>query len=1115
MSPVSNRSASTIDAGGNRGQFSLVLGCFFLSGWAGLVYQTVWMRQFAVVFGTSELAICTVLAAYMAGLALGASVAGRLQSLIKRPVLLYGVLELVIAIGALLVPFGLMYAQQLQAKLIGGQVLLPDAGGMEQPLFYVSVAFVLLLIPTTCMGATLPLLIRHVVKDDEQIGSRVGLLYAINTFGAVTGTLSAGFLLLPQTGLFETTYFAMAANFLVFLLAVWLQRCAPVSSLLEQKYIQSQKNAKLARTEKINPFDPSSDTLGAGEWVLPVMLMSGFVSFTYEVLWSRLLGHVIGGSVYAFATMLATFLTGITLGSAIASRMAQRPGTAKWGLVICQLGTALASIAVYQSLEQIPAMGTALGAGVADGSALFANVLMCGAVLLPSTIFMGATYPFAVRILSGSADEAGVASARVYSWNTVGSVCGALFAGFWLVPALGFTGTIWVCVAAGLVLACLSMFFVSNVSFLWKAALPLACVVPLSLFSPQRPDGILSMSPLIDKELAGETIFHSVGRSSTVQMEDRNGFYLIKNNGLPEAIIGRKGTPPFGGELHRWLSALPIVARPEAESMLVIGFGGGTAVDDVPNTIRSIDVIELEPEVIEANRQIANLRDHDPLSDKRVRVVINDARGALSLSSKQYDIIVSQPSHPWTAGASHLYTQEFLRLAKDHLTEDGIMLQWLNTDFLDEALFKTTGATLLSEFEHVRLYQPNPTSLFFLASNQPISPEHEFLATGEPVRSNYRQYSRLPITSVNDLLATLTLDEQGLRTLCEGAPVNTDNRNRLAFSSSPNRGIAHRDAVQALIQSQDPLLDRSSSVYSDPLIAKAIDPGMIVRRLVSKDVVNRANAYADSFRIPSEKAYLKAMIARATGLTDASIQLCEQALEFDPKSKESMFLICQQSLPELRPLRQRASISNGLNLTESENKAQSASGIVAWAYRHLDPQSRAVIDSQLAIQDNDFAAVAKLEPVLARIPSDSLLHIYALQSRAAWRAAPRNSPDAWEHGKQSMEMIDQAMAISPRPEAFSIRMNAAMKADNPDAVLETARQFARILQESSNPSPEILQQLDQIKLIVDRTGNDPRMNGAVVQQVSRFVNEAVSNMKPETAPTTQKPAILPASHTTE
>ncbi|MEZ5475618.1 MAG: fused MFS/spermidine synthase [Steroidobacteraceae bacterium] len=200
--------------------------------------------------------------------------------------------------------------------------------------------------------------------------------------------------------------------------------------------------------------------------------------------------------------------------------------------------------------------------------------------------------------------------------------------------------------------------------------------------------------------------------------------------------------------------------------MLIVGYGGGVVVEGVPPSFRSIDVIELEPVVIEANRATRQLRKRDPLTDPRLTIIANDARGALSLTSKHYDAIVSQPSHPWTAGASHLYTREFMQLARDHLTDDGVFVQWMNVAFLDERLLRSLSATLLDVFGELRVYRPDPATLVFVAATKPLDLERQLVATGIPLRRTPLHFARFGINVVEDLVAALALDERGARVSC-------------------------------------------------------------------------------------------------------------------------------------------------------------------------------------------------------------------------------------------------------------------------------------------------------------------------------------------------------------
>ena len=205
-------------------RFILILLCFFLSGFAALLYETVWAREFAFLFGTSELAVVSVLAAYMGGLAAGAAAAAHWVTRIRRPVLVYGLLELGIALSALAVPWAIRAAMWLQVALAGGQSAPPDQASVAGAIFYLACSFAILIVPTGLMGATLPLLARHAVRRESEIGSRVGVLYSVNTAGAVLGTAVAGFVLLPVLGLRMTVYAGAATNAIVFCAAVLLAR---------------------------------------------------------------------------------------------------------------------------------------------------------------------------------------------------------------------------------------------------------------------------------------------------------------------------------------------------------------------------------------------------------------------------------------------------------------------------------------------------------------------------------------------------------------------------------------------------------------------------------------------------------------------------------------------------------------------------------------------------------------------------------------------------------------------------------------------------------------------------------------------------------------------------
>ena len=360
---------------------------------------------------------------------------------------------------------------------------------------------------------------------------------------------------------------------------------------------------------------------------------------------------MVGGTLYAFATMLATFLTGIAIGSWLAARFVPDREGARLGLVIAEVGAAAcALLAFYRVTGLVPDSGALL-----RPPSMLRAVGAAAMTLLPSALCLGATFPLAVRALAERVSDAAPVAGRVYAWNTVGAVAGAAATGLWLLPGLGFEGTLLVGVVIGLAVA--TGFACAAAA--WRVPLLAtiaAIAVGVLLFPPNPPWSLLRASPL-GTEKHGDVAFYGVGQGATVLVQELGWDWRLTTNGLPEsAIQGRGARLARFGAAH-WLTALPIALRPEAKSLFVIGLGAGKMIEDVPRSIAAIDVAELEPEVLAANRALAGQRRKDPLSDPRLRLWIDDARSVLRLSGQTFDIVVSQPSHPWTGRAAHLYTR--------------------------------------------------------------------------------------------------------------------------------------------------------------------------------------------------------------------------------------------------------------------------------------------------------------------------------------------------------------------------------------------------------------------------------------------------------------------------
>ena len=1034
--------------------FPGVVACFFLSGLAALLYQTAWLRQFSLVFGTSELAVATVLAAYMGGLALGSALAARYAGRVTRPVLVYGILEAGIALSALAVPVLLLAARALYASMLGDQPAPPDAASIGQPIFYLLVAFVVLAIPTGFMGATLPLLIRYAVRTDREVGPRVALLYAINTAGAVCGTVAAAFVLLPALGLNRTVWVGVAVNALVFVIAAALARGRRDSASRDETVAAAGPPSFVAAC--IRPLLQGSATLRdrltavfrtQPAWMLPLMLFSGANAFLYEVLWTRMLTHVMGGSIYAFATMLAAFLTGIALGGGLAGKVAAHRERAAVAFAFAQVAIGVLSMGVYAWMGPL----------IPDARNAYTLAVFAAAVMLPATIFIGATLPLAIRVLARDGSEATASTARIYAWNTVGAIIGATLAAFVLIPGLGFEGSIRVAVGINFLLA------------LWAAGcvarprpipVGIACAgiaAVLAIYTPARPQAVVSSSGFtVNYPTPPRELYYSVGRSSTVMLLASGTYYYLRTNGLPEASVLVRGSPP-SIDTQKWLTALPVIARPDTRDMLVVGFGGGVALEGVPPSVESIDVVELEPEVIEANRQLAGMRDIDPLADPRINVVINDARNALRLTRKSYDAIVSQPSHPWTAGASHLFTREFAADVRNRLNDGGVFLQWMNAEFLDEALLRTLAATLAAEFEYVRLYQPSARVLMFLASDAPLDVELELARTGRPLVDDVMHFSRFGINGVEDLLAALAMDEQGILSFARRAEITTDDNNLMATRSRVRADGLTLDELLELFAPYDPLVRSGSWIHTQ--LGEGIDYGYIVRRLMGLAQTPRANQLAEAIPDFSRQFEAYGLLLRATGQGDQASESLTNALRANPLNMQARYTIAR----------------NYLGLLSRGEAPEDIQAIAA----ELTGAPAAVIQSLGFEAAADWASLAALDGALAQSRVTDAWYPEVARLRAAWRV--NATEDRERLALEALRLIEQMLTLAPTENLFRLRAMSSQTLGDDSRLLESSRILARYIRDTLNASATqgytySAEELGQIRrnltVIVNQLGDD-------------------------------------------
>ena len=580
--------------------------CFFFSGAAGLLYQVVWTRMLTQIFGNTTYAIATVLSAFMAGLAIGSYLFGKIADRGKNDFLLYGILEAGVGVYGFTVPWLFTLAQKVYGPIFG----LNESYPFLFNLVLFALSFVLLVFPTLLMGATLPVLSRFFVRSFAQFGRRVGDLYATNTLGAVIGCAAAGFVFIPVLGMRATVYVAAATNMVIALLILMVDR-------LRDKDPQHLATQAAVGEAAAPAAEASSSSL---RWiVLLSFAFSGFASLVYENAWTRALTLVIGSSIYSFTTMLVTFLIGLALGGFIYARfMGEREARlSTFGLI--ELWVGLAALATIPLFERLPLIFVRLLHGFGDTFTVFLylQVFLSALVMFVPTVLLGMTFPLVARLFTQSLYRVGSGVGSSYSANTVGAVVGAFAGGFILIPNIGVQNAIIFAVVVNLAIGCWLVLSDTRLSALPRYVLG-ACVLVLAIAVPfrmprwdrhiltsgvtiynDRYESLPSDSLRIEEMKRDEVLFYKEGLTTTVSVHRITGseYIYFKSNGKIDGS--------YGDALSQLLTSyIPMMLHPKAEQALTIGLGSGMSAKALATfpSLKGIEVIEIEPAMIEASK---------------------------------------------------------------------------------------------------------------------------------------------------------------------------------------------------------------------------------------------------------------------------------------------------------------------------------------------------------------------------------------------------------------------------------------------------------------------------------------------------------------------------------
>ena len=740
---------------------------YFLSGATALIYETVWIRLFSATFGNTAQALSTVIAVFLGGLAVGSILGGRFKAA-GLPV--YGAIEAAVGLYALATPWLIQAAQPVLASVY-------QSNPAMLPITRAALCALILLPATILMGATLPLLDRWLRGT-----GRTSWIYALNVAGACTGALVTGFLLLPRMGYQTTLLTAGIVNGLI-------------GALCLLPGIRASRSAPLTQPKG-----------GTDRWLGALAFLSGWITLSGEVAWTRLFGLLFGFTASTLTLVLAIFLAGLAGGAIVASSL--RRNTQTW------LGGAqLASLALLVTGSFLAAHSAAW---IADAVRLhsssevrieLAKLQLLAVTVLPLALTLGLTFPLLIR-------TGGMSVGWLYGVNTLGSIAGSLMAGWLLIPWLGTQNTL----AAGAVASAVAAGIVfRNSPGRWQILLGASAVAALAVFPrwnmAEVTAGAYKYAPYYEGSVSnalaeGEIEYLNEGVTATVTVKRLRGARTL-------AIDGKVDASDSGSDLltEKLLAHLPLLVAGNAKQVCIIGLASGvTAGAALTWPLERLDIAEVSPEVVQASHFFDSVNGR-PLADARTRLLVADGRNHLALTAASYDLIVSEPSNPWIAGMNGMFTREFFATAKSRLRKNGVMAQWFHVYNLHADDLRSLLAAFHSVFPNAVLWQLNDGDMLMTGSDALPVPAVQVLS--ERARLDL---AAVAVPDASLLWQLYRMRGEDLGRFVAGAAVNTDDRPWLEFHGQRNLHLQTDAANLAALQ---------QAASATPLVKKTRSPAVL------------------------------------------------------------------------------------------------------------------------------------------------------------------------------------------------------------------------------------------------------------------------------------------------
>ncbi len=750
-----------------------LLAAFFLSGGVALIYQSLWTRRLGLVFGVTIQAASTVLASFMAGLAIGSYIAGRRSDQLTNPLRVFAWVELLIGACALLT---LPALAGVESVFLALAPYLADNAALKT-IVRIALSALVLIVPAALMGATYPLVLRAVTMAHAGMRKSASLLYGINTAGAIVGVLTGSLWMVPTLGIQRSFLVAAGLNVLVGLLAFWLSRgsmAPPAGAAITTTPAIAESGGSAMSV----PLTPAARTA-----VLIVIALSGAVSLAFEIIWFRVLVFFLRPTTYAFASMLATVLLGIAVGSLVATPLLKR--RANWLAVLAVVEVLIGLTGIVSAFMMVRSYDvmewmwtwTWLPAPYDFVLPLIASAAIA---IVPTSILLGAAFPLGLLIwtepvTSADASQVGRRVGVLYALNVTGAIAGSILAGFLLIPSVGSQVSL-ILIATVPIIGGAVLLWMSGAARRTPILVGSAAAFAVAVFA--LPDVFHDV--IVRRYTNHEVLWHQEDAQTAVSVVSRDGIRTLLIDGMHHASDGEGMV-----RNHEVIGAMALAVHPDPRQILIVGLGGGATAGSVGLTRSALtQVVELSPSVIAAGRWF-DRTNHSVLKNPRVGFQVDDGRNFLLTTERRFDLITADPILPEMAGAANLYSADYFAIARRALAPGGMMLQWLPTD--NEYRYKMMLRSFASAFPHMTVWHSGG---IVFGSATPIRVSPEAFARISAQAQVGQLFEGIGLRRFDDLLGMYVGGRDQVMAYVGEGPMLRDDRPVIEyFLSMPGRGV--------------------------------------------------------------------------------------------------------------------------------------------------------------------------------------------------------------------------------------------------------------------------------------------------------------------------------------